>query len=231
MVRNEKIVFILSITAVILSMTAFFTAQGASAYATMKVGIGAGAGAPGETVSVPVTITTDRPLGDFSILCEYDASRLEYCGVDFTPVDQASSKRGYGIPTNGDPVYDYWYNQGNYVSFAWASAVSGGEVIAAGGLIVVNMQFKIKDGAPLGDAYVKISKEGAVNASGNTVYGTLVSFDGEVAMGDTISCGNGKVMVLSAGIFDVTPTDEADFTINASGTLTTQHGYRYQVSW
>ena len=214
----KKLLSLVLVAAMLASMLVFVPAAGATE-PLAKVEAGSAVATPGATVSVPVTITASV-LPGFSILCEYDGERLEWLGADFSPVDKAGTKAGYAVPSNGDAVYDNWYANGSFVSFAWASAVSGGETIAADGLVVVNLQFKVKDDAPIGDAYVNIPTYGAVNKAGETIYGTLVKVGDEVVQGDAIACTNGKVTVLPEGWFDVTPTDEAEFTINASGALT-----------
>lgn len=220
----KKLLSMVLVVAMLATMLVFVPAAGATeAAATVEAGVAVGA--PGSTVTVPVTITASN-LAGFSILCEYDGARLEWAGADFAPVDAAGSKAGFPVYKNGDIVYSQWYDFGSFASFSWASAVAGGEDIASEGLLVVNMKFLVKEDAPVGDAYVNIPTYGAVNDKGETIYGTMVIIsDGEVADSNTIACTDGKVTVVPEGAFDVTPSDLADFTINANtGALTKYKG-------
>ena len=202
----------LLVVAALLSMTAVVhTVAAADTVATVEAGNVVGM--PGETVNVPVYITANA-IKCFSVLCEYDAERLTYVGVDFASLGAL----GYCISVNADPVYNYWYDQGNYASFSWAAAYEA--PAASEGLVVAYMQFEIKADAPIGEAYVNISNEGALSYSGHTIYGTLVENLSVVAQGDggSLLCKNGSVSII-ADIIDMPPSAEEDFVIE-NGVLT-----------
>ena len=201
----KKILSLVLVAAMLASMLVFVPAAGAAEVPT--VALDSTVATAGETVTIPVKVTAGNVTA-FSALIEYDGERLQYMGVEF-PVT------GIPVGSNGDPVYNEWYDNGSFVSFSWTTE---NPVSASEGLVLANITFTVKDTAALGAAYVAVRDYGAVNAAGNTIYGTLVEDEAGVHQGaGNVACVDGGVVVVDAAWTSF--SDEADFVIE-DGVLT-----------
>ena len=118
---------------------------------------GNAAGVAGDTVSVDFTITTEAFAG-LQFMFEYDASRLTFDGIDWTP---ANDEFGAGFPadlTNGDNKV--FTSVGPYKILAWATGIGVGAVDLSAGVVMATLNFTINEDALPGDAYVKFAPLG-----------------------------------------------------------------------
>ena len=206
----KKILSLVLVVAMLATLVVFAPAAGAEeAYATVKTTNAAGA--VGSTVTVDVIVTapnTDTAQLNF----HYDRSRLELVMTDdnlnavFHGADVSGSCLDNGAMKewNGDNGVN-----GDYYALFENITASFKQAQDLENYKLATITFKIKDDAPLGDAYVEFCNVGDMY--------TYVATGVTKHYGDEIAYTSSVVSVLPEGTIPATPTPESDFTVKDNG--------------
>ena len=223
---KKKILSLILVAAMLASMLVFAPAAGAATEAKVTVDVTETAGVAGDIVTVDILVKTDSTLAGYQQLIEYDKTRLElvkngdlhHTGADFWLFSKNLDTASYFVDTvkNGGFLAISDAGMAEQID-GYEYDATNGQIIATEFLKTATLTFKIKDDAPVGDAYVA-SRYVDTNTWVTTVAGTSYSQPGEVEYIE------GKVSVLPEGYQkteDLADPAEFEYVANDDGTTCT----------
>ena len=208
---KKKILSLVLVVAMLASMLVFAPVSGATeAKATVRT-TNATATA-GETVSVDVMLTTAE-VKTMTLIFEFDASRLEFLGYE-------AGAKFPGINSNYDTnaAYQQWVANGPYLTLGFNSL--SGIVDCSTETHFATLNFKVKDDAALGDAFVAFRHlEGAVEGVEGVYYAAKIVpavTENVIQEPGEIEYITSAVTVLPSSYASLTPTDASLFKIDTA---------------